>query len=399
MALSSNKSDQGSSNWVSKPARMRTACTQCHAAKIRCSSNKDGCQRCTNLVLHCEYVVSMVGRTPKRQCKTSSSRPNRAPPSPPESQPSEQSRARSATTPSTIELPLSDNFDIPRATLGPEQSLTRTNSGEGQLLDFLDDESWASGGAALPASIEDNWSFQPITAFEIDALSMSSDIQQPIISSGNSSSITTSVSQPSRLPYSMGDFLHMSPPSPKGQTIAGSTQDHQGWAHIDALCKMVRLLEVQVQAQPTAVDEVMRLNQTCISDVSKISSKSEYMQCRSCPALISTIMELIVSRYENITTEQNHGRPSSVPLWKPNTPFLQFGVFELDAEEQTLIRYRIIRKEVQKCLVVIRTLKQLLFTKMANGNDVGSQAHALRNWYDGMEKRITDLISTLIPAS
>ncbi|KAF2128298.1 hypothetical protein P153DRAFT_431979 [Dothidotthia symphoricarpi CBS 119687] len=387
---------------------MRTACTQCHAAKIRCSSNKDGCQRCNGLGLNCEYVVSMVGRMPKRQCKASDSRLDRPLPSPPESRPSEPSRTRSSTTASAIGLPLldasdpSDSFNISRTTFGSRQPLTQTGSNERQLLEFLDDESWTSGGAAFPASIDDGWSFPPVTTFEIEGFSMPSDLQQPMITNGQSSSITTSVSESSAIPPSTANFLPMSPCSPNRQTGTGSTQSRQDWTQygpIVALCRMVRLLEAQIHSQPTSVDEVMRLNQTCIRDVSKISSKTEYMQCRSCPALISTIMELIVTRYEDITNDQSRNRMSWVAVSRPSTPSLQFGVFELDPEEQALIRNRIIRKEAQKCVTIIRTLKQLLVAKSATGNDVSSQSHALHNWYDGMEKRMTDLISSLIPAS
>ncbi|KAF1842643.1 uncharacterized protein K460DRAFT_189787 [Cucurbitaria berberidis CBS 394.84] len=230
---------------------------------------------------------------------------------------------------------------------------------------------------------------------------MPSDLQQPTSTNRQSTSITTLVSQPSELPSSTANLRPMSPHSPKQLTGSGLAQGRQDWTQfgpVVALCKMVRLLEAQMHAHPTAVDEVMRLNQACIRDVSKISSKTEYMQCRSCPALISTIMELIVTRYEDITNDQGHGRMSSVTLSTPSTPFLQFGVFELDAEEQTLIRNRIICKEAQKCVTIIRTLKQLLVTKVATGTDVSSQAYALGNWYDGMEKRMTDLISRLIPA-
>jgi hypothetical protein len=108
-------------------------------------------------------------------------------------------------------------------------------------------------------------------------------------------------------------------------------------------------------------------------------------------------MELIVTRYEDVIRDQGYGRTSLIASSRPCAPSLQFGVFELDPDEQTLIRNRIICKEAQKCVKIIRTLKQLLVNKVATGNDMSSQANALRNWYNGMEKRMTDLIAGLIP--
>jgi hypothetical protein len=347
----------------------------------------------------------MVGRKPKRQCKVPNLPSERAIPSPSESQPSEHLQTRSSTSASTTELhPLNpanptDNFDIPSSTFGPNQSSTHTDSAEGRLFDFLDDESWTSEGGGNPSSIDNGWSFPPITTFEIEGFQISSDMQQATVTVEQPSSMITPFSQPPAFSSTTAHFL-MAPRSPDPQTGTGSVANRQDWTqfgHVVALCEMVRLLETQTHAQPTAVDEVMRLNQACIRDVSRISSKSEYMRCRSCPALISTIMELIVTRYEDVTRDQGHGRTSVIASSRPCAPSLQFGVFELDPDEQTLIRNRIICKEAQRCVKIIRTLKQLLVNKVATGNDMSSQANALRNWYNGMEKRMTDLIASLIP--
>lgn len=200
----------------------------------------------------------------------------------------------------------------------------------------------------------------------------------------------------------MSNAISGKPSSPNQQNEsvrASNGPDYQQFGHIIAMCKMLRLLESQAQTNSTAVDEVMKLNQACIAEVSKISSKSDYMQCKSCPALILTIMELIVSRYQEITQETYHGQLSASTLPHPTGPCLQFGVFELDLEEQAMIRNRIIRREAQKCVVIIRTLKSSLESDIPTNNDASSQTHALGKWYQGMEKRMNDLISRLLPDS
>jgi hypothetical protein len=144
------------------------------------------------------------------------------------------------------------------------------------------------------------------------------------------------------------------------------------------------------------------------------------MQCKSCPALISTIMELIVTLYEGTTSananpsstdsqqqQQQQEEPQSSSTLvsptalsaKPNGPFLQFGVFELDPEEQTAIRNRIIRKQAQECVQIIQMLKRLFEADSEGGRPDTTQSMALGNWCAGMEKRMNSLISSLTPAS
>ncbi|KAE8309905.1 hypothetical protein BDV41DRAFT_410629 [Aspergillus transmontanensis] len=47
-----------------KPVRWRSACNQCHAAKVRCSGERTGCDRCNNLQYQCVYAISRVGKVP-----------------------------------------------------------------------------------------------------------------------------------------------------------------------------------------------------------------------------------------------------------------------------------------------------------------------------------------------
>ena len=115
--------------------------------------------------------------------------------------------------------------------------------------------------------------------------------------------------------------------------------------------------------------------------------------------MISTIMELIVTLYEDITKNPSHEQLASSAMSKPNAPFLQFGVFELDPEEQTMIRNRIIRKEAQKCVQIIQVLKRLLESEVNTPDKASSQSLALGNWYEGMERRMSDLVSSLMPST
>ncbi|KAL2803414.1 hypothetical protein BJX63DRAFT_440101 [Aspergillus granulosus] len=52
-----------------RPPKLRSACNECHAAKVRCSGEKTGCQRCGNLHLTCIFSISRIGKVPGKRSK------------------------------------------------------------------------------------------------------------------------------------------------------------------------------------------------------------------------------------------------------------------------------------------------------------------------------------------
>ncbi|KAL4936214.1 hypothetical protein BDV06DRAFT_228106 [Aspergillus oleicola] len=52
-----------------RPPKLRSACNECHAAKVRCSGEKTGCQRCSNLHLKCAFSISRIGKVPGKRSK------------------------------------------------------------------------------------------------------------------------------------------------------------------------------------------------------------------------------------------------------------------------------------------------------------------------------------------
>ena len=59
------------STTTSKPIKLRSACNQCFAAKVRCDGNKSGsgCERCLDRKLPCKYSESRVGKVVGRRRK------------------------------------------------------------------------------------------------------------------------------------------------------------------------------------------------------------------------------------------------------------------------------------------------------------------------------------------
>ncbi|KAI1384738.1 uncharacterized protein F4822DRAFT_416110 [Hypoxylon trugodes] len=49
--------------------KLRSACNQCCAAKVKCSGEKSGCERCRNTSTQCIYLESRVGKVPGIRAK------------------------------------------------------------------------------------------------------------------------------------------------------------------------------------------------------------------------------------------------------------------------------------------------------------------------------------------
>ncbi|KAI0382177.1 hypothetical protein F5Y04DRAFT_50310 [Hypomontagnella monticulosa] len=63
------QSPQRTSANRNRPIKLRSACNQCCAAKVKCSGEKSGCDRCRNAGTQCIYQESRVGKVPGIRAK------------------------------------------------------------------------------------------------------------------------------------------------------------------------------------------------------------------------------------------------------------------------------------------------------------------------------------------
>jgi hypothetical protein len=166
--------------------------------------------------------------------------------------------------------------------------------------------------------------------------------------------------------------------------------------HVHALSRVIKFLEAYAANKAIAIDEVMRINQACMADITKIMGLEEYKLCQSCPMLISTAMELMLLLYENgISPEARNTQstcPSSPQRLAGDLPSLQFGVFQLDPEERIAFSNRIICKELQRYSQVIRTLGA---ERQGQAGDRSSFRRVHARWMVELENRVDSLVTML----
>ncbi|KAM3418424.1 hypothetical protein BST61_g4413 [Cercospora zeina] len=366
LTTSNDMSEQCFSGWVSKPHRMRSACCECHAAKIRCCGQKSGCQRCSSLGLHCEYVISLVGRTPRRRKQhehddTDGQR---------EDSHSQQPERRNtfsgvkSTTPSSNNEPSatiapSDIFSGQQTTFIPSSSLHEQPDmmEEEPDFDFFCSEERMTNDISLP-SADNN---QIPSQINISTYTQKS---QPIVGKGRgsaSTTITAAAAQNAVSQFATAQIVGVSPHAAVACGVTGvsttvpadanNTQPQWSqWPNLMAICVMMRQLEVQKDDEGATLDKIMLLSQVCIKELMTISNQEQFNRHISCSTMVAAVLKLIVTLYERVIllqAERQVAKPGgSAALTQ--VPPLQFGCFELDLDEQNAFRDRIIRKEAQE---------------------------------------------------
>ncbi|KAI1499407.1 hypothetical protein F5X99DRAFT_430673 [Biscogniauxia marginata] len=382
------------SNWASKPPRMRSACMECHAAKTRCSGEKTGCQRCVSYGLACEYGMSMVGRASKRRNVNRGDGRN-----PPVSSPQPVTCTPLDTRPPSI-------------TVGPPiQTRPRVSSDAifsdpifNDAIDLLefsptvaDDlfEVRDTSGELLSSQ-----NFQDGTHFDgLDFTLFDPKNDDPALHSASETAPTSSVTDLSlnSQPGTSSGSSARRPSIDQQSSMDIASESNQLYGYAITLCRNVQLLEFHVQTKTKAMDKIMQISKASIASIVKITDETSFMKCKSCPPLVPTVMELIVTLYEDSFRAQEQNQRSFQPADDfMAIPQLRFGVYQIDPEEQITLRNHIICAQVKTCQEIVRKLRNLFTNQSATSIARSASAHGclLSTWYDDMEMRIQSLLTT-----
>lgn len=144
----------------------------------------------------------------------------------------------------------------------------------------------------------------------------------------------------------------------------GSSADHNAkerMVRLMALCRMTYGLEARLGSRTGSLDEIMKLNKACLAEVVLLTSgpARQSGQVRRCSlVLIATCLDIMLVLFEDVVRSSGLDARSSSSA-RPDTrtmPSLQFGVFELDPQEQFVITRRILARELHNYRDVVQTL-------------------------------------------
>ncbi|KAK8120441.1 hypothetical protein PG999_004561 [Apiospora kogelbergensis] len=349
------------SDTSTKPPRLRSACTECHTAKTRCSGEKTGCQRCQNNGLVCKYGVSMVGRALKRQQQGSH---GNGPRTRRHTGAFHEKRSPNASMTHTSPSSSSTSSVNGAASLGVQAD---TNDLEHDTAHHLP----LKNTVGLPSTqLTSLHNFD--AAFHLESAVAGHHIE------GSAS--------PSRL------IQEPSPVSPQKED-AHQPEGHMMSSSVTALCKIIQVLEKQIQDKKTSVDDVMRTNKECCTTVQALMEEDDYKNCKSCPMLLSAALGLMVMLYEEAIKTPIKPGAAAHTCNGGMMPNLVFGVFQIDPEDQVTIRSSIISKELHKFLRIIEKPQRLTQADPAGTGTPGS--HILAASYKEMEIRVNHILCAL----
>ncbi|EEU44433.1 uncharacterized protein NECHADRAFT_84967 [Fusarium vanettenii 77-13-4] len=294
-----------------KPPRMRSACTSCHAAKSD---------------MTCTYEVSLVGRMTKKrrrqrcngkahntdhdtsvECLYSLSR-------------SVSCRGQDCLDPCKLAISSPGCYDDPSAQHPYDHTLDQPRNDNPQpqysTIEFRDDSAYGSY----------------------------SEIE----------SILPCLRQADILPLSP-DSTWLSPSTSDSPPKEQWSPEPQPTSIISELSTLLESLETQTRSKSRGLDEILQTNRACMTSLGKILTTSEYYSYRSGGILVVSALELIIYSFEEAVKSQGWGsEPSSQTSGSLSS--VKFGVFEVDPEEQVAIVKRIVSKELQNCLEIVRNL-------------------------------------------
>ncbi|EHK21961.1 uncharacterized protein TRIVIDRAFT_230774 [Trichoderma virens Gv29-8] len=443
-----------------KPFRLRFACNQCNTSKVRCSGDKDGCSRCVSLGLKCQYQVSMVGRSSfKRQRLGGSHHWEARPQMPPSSDPYTELTlgARPASGSWSRSDAPSTGAVLPA--LVPAVPLIK----EGGVFQLGDVGDYAgSGSGSSPAKL-----FPTHGAVSADILGGCAD---PLDMDIVDTPCSVRIFDPQHAQDSTAEgwqahfaWQHQATHPPLTELGAKSTvaasqswRDSNGlkrYHHAAALTSVIESLERCSLSTAPTMDRIMSVNRKAMTSLPPIMAMDGFKMCHSCPMLVTTILDLILSMYESAldsmqsdladnaqTTEhwndgsigsQSQGSPSRSALSPPDVvtadasttsssitsslmrqgrPVFSFGCLELEPDEQVMLRSLLLKRDLLKCIDTIRSChgewKRLQQAQAAPSEDhqspgqkkpsLASRNH-LQEWYQGMQEKAKELLASVKP--
>ncbi|KAI1173515.1 hypothetical protein F4777DRAFT_446238 [Nemania sp. FL0916] len=357
---------------TSPKIKLRNACNNCCAAKVKCSGERSGCERCRNAETTCVYGESMVGRVPGLRAKRKQA---------------------------------------------PGEDLEQRNVRRGSMAQWSANLTPDSTGAVFQATDQgalimwpSNWQSQQETVDSVDVLSTQPTREGSRCGSYNSrhTSSATDTSVPLNADTFFTDLLLPQSPAPT------PTEDAQDELQIDQserlskrprkrsteddsrccleCCQIIYDLENYIVSELKAFNIILGIIRQTYEKLNELVESQRDSLNPRCSTLFSTIlyqilelMAMCLSIADSERGEEN-GRPSiGISMG------LGLGYSSIDADEQSKLGVRIIAKEARRATELLHKLRSL---SPRSGNGAGTdRGGASRDVYIDLELRFQEISS------
>lgn len=345
--------------------KLRAACNTCCAAKVKCSGQKSGCDRCRNIGSLCVYLESRVGKVPGVRARRKQSQPS-----------------------TTINANRS----------GDQGTYTRH-----------------APRPVTPAPSAHESSF--LTSEYDDVLSWSHDTQLAATNHDICHYIDDSTMN--TMDFGMNDLLETPPstinhvegsdPVPQSQTMPLSLglrpRNEQDSQCILECCSIIGDLENYIMADLKVFKILLSIVRKALISLTALVSFQQGSRNLRCLFLFDTIMYQVLEMLESSTANYEgdasslHYSGSISTATSLRMPPLGLGDFGLDPSEQSAWRLQTISKEVHRAMEVLRKMRVLCGVGPNDADAVGNasdksreRCHAdLTLRFQQLRERITQL--------
>ncbi|KAI0096718.1 hypothetical protein GGR51DRAFT_494783 [Nemania sp. FL0031] len=358
------------STTTSRKVKLRNACNNCCAAKVKCSGEKTGCERCRNAETACVYAESMVGKVPGVRAKRKQAI-------------GEDSEQRSSRRSSVAQW---------------SASLPGTSRGAGfHTIEQASMISWPS-----------NWQSQQEAADSPDVLSTQHNKPDPRYGSYNSK-YTSSAIDHSAVPNTDAFFMDLLLPQSPAQTPIEEAHDEPQIDYRERAlrrsykappnadnkcclecCQIIYDLENYIMSDMKAfkiILGIIRQTQEKLNDLVDLQRDSLNPRCSMLfNTILYQILELMAMCLSTLESEpdQWHGR-----LHAGISVGLGLGYSSIDAEEQSRLGMQIIAGEARRATDFLRKVESLV-PRPRDGASVG-QRGAGRDAHLDLELRFQEI--------
>ncbi|KAI1435778.1 hypothetical protein GGR50DRAFT_284546 [Xylaria sp. CBS 124048] len=430
----SQASDPKSRNRQPRPPKLRTACNQCNAAKVKCSGERDGCARCRTLHTTCVYVESRVGKVQGPRSRRGTSSLHQGVPREP------ASAAPQTASPDTLEAnlspetPRSNSFSSgphPPAWSEPWDPSEDWRSGvqmpdgafpglhdlvnEG-VLAFQANASPNGCGRASDSSSPGHASNDAGTIHCGSNLGAIMDVpsstaETPAVSpnglqiyhTGAMTSPSLSTSIPQNLGFALPPLppVHTitAPPTQKPQHAGVSQQSigDQASARLNNKCALacahiIATLESYLLLELKALDLILEATRKATNELDKLVHLQKESRCGRCimlfTAALSQVTELLEAGSKQLP-DSGVGLSDRFPpgIQMGFMPSFGFGAFPLMAEEQLSLRFSLIRRECHHVGKVVQNVEALSTITTTTG----IQEQRPLTGLDGLKQRLEEI--------
>ncbi|KAF3058431.1 hypothetical protein GL218_05724 [Daldinia childiae] len=360
--------------------KLRSACNQCCAAKVKCSGEKSGCERCRNTGTQCIYLESRVGKVPGIRAKKKPIQDHQA------------QRLQNMVTPSM------------------ERSLSPSDKSAG--LNFQDQ----TQNENMEWSIPTEWDIQPSDTITMASPDDSSNMQAAQHSntgtSSNSESITTYTNDTeismSSIDANLEDFLApyptMAPPIEHASEIETTPQLQVSLglrprSEVDSqccleCCHIISELENYIMEDLKVFKIIIGIVRTATLKLTQLMRLQQGSRNLRCLMLFTTLMYQILELLEVCLCAVAADKDKQRSRILPGGSGFGFEGFSIDAEEQLAFRTQTLLKEVRQATEALGSLKTLATvgpSSETGGGPDSAQGKARGDCQVDLEHRFKDL--------